>query len=335
MIAAARKTLSVWRLYARLHARDWRAGRQLRLVQDRLARIRRKDILLVACLRDERFRMPFFADYYRRLGVGHFLLIDNGSTDGFMDWASAQPDVSVWRTEASYRDSAFGMLWCNDLLRRHGVGRWCLTVDPDEFLVYPSMETRSLHALTAFLDEEQRPCMHALMLDAYSDRPLSETVLAEGADPFACCPFFDADGYVQSEGWGRGAWVRGGPRLRVHFRDRPQEAPALNKIPLMKWRRTYHYRMSTHDAWPWTLNRAHAEGDVSVTGALFHFKMVASLEQKAAEEALRGQHYAAGREYARYRAAATAEFHEPGVSTRYENTAQLAALGLISAGRWF
>jgi len=79
-----------------------------------------------------------------------------------MGWASKQPDVSVWRTEASYKAAAFGMRWCNDLLRRHGHGRWCVCVDPDEFLVYPYMETRSLPSLTSFLDEERRIALEAV-----------------------------------------------------------------------------------------------------------------------------------------------------------------------------
>ena len=64
--------------------------------------------------------MPAFADYYRRLGVGHFLVDRQRLDRRLMDWAAAQPDVSVWHTGASYRASRFGMLWVNDLLRRHG-----------------------------------------------------------------------------------------------------------------------------------------------------------------------------------------------------------------------
>lgn len=334
-IASVVREVDIALRYARLRARDRRAGRQLRPALDRTARIGARDILLVACLRNERPRMRFFIDYYRKLGVDHFLFVDNGSTDGFLDWARGEPDVSVWTTEASYRAANFGMLWCNDLLHRHGVGRWCVTVDPDEFLVYPFMATRNLRALTRFLEEERRLCMHTVTLDAYSDRPLAKTMLNEGDDPFVLCPFYDRDGYVQTASWGLSTWVRGGPRLRVHFRDRPAQAPALNKIPLVRWATNHHYRMSTHDAWPLKLNRAHASGEVSVTGALFHFKLVASLRDKAAEEAVRGEHYAGGREYARYRCAAEAEFHHPAISVRYEGPEQLVALGLISPGRWF
>jgi hypothetical protein len=322
-------------LFGQLELKDRAAGRQLRLVQDRRAAMRARDILLVTCLRNEAPRMPAFAAYYRALGVGHFLVIDNGSTDGFMDWAAEQPDVSVWHTTASYRASNFGMLWVNDLLRRHAHNRWCVVVDPDEFLVFPYMETRDLFALTQFLEDDKRPCLHALLIDAYSDRPLAETHLRPGDDPFAVCPFFDRDGYVQREGWGNGTWVQGGPRMRVHFHDRPAAAPALNKIPLIRWKRFYHYRASVHDAYPRRLNRAHAQGEISTTGALFHFKLVASLGDKAAEEAVRDEHWGGGIEYARYRAAARPEFYASGTSLRYEGPDQLVRLGLMSPGRWF
>ena len=318
-----------------LELRDRRAGRQLRPTLDRTAAIRPSDILLVTCLRNERPRLPRFVDHYRRLGVGHFLVVDNDSTDGLLDWARGEPDVSVWHTAASYRASRFGMLWLNDLLRRHGQDHWCVVVDPDELLVYPRMETRSLRALGQFLEDDHRPCLHVVLVDAYSDRPLAETRLGEGDDPFAVCPFFDRDGYLQRESWGNSTWVQGGPRLRVHFADRPEQAPALNKIPFVRWKRPYHYNMSTHDAWPRRLNRAHAQNEVSTTGVLFHFKLVAGLADKAAEEAERGEHYAAGREYARYRAGGTGEFYAPGLSLRYEDSAQLVALGLMGPGRWF
>lgn len=332
-MSSLRDRLATAARYVRLEAADRRAGRDLRLVLDRRHRIGPGEILLVACLRNEAFRMEAFADHYRRLGVRHFLLIDNDSEDGFMDWAGAQPDVSVWRTSASYRESAFGMLWCNDLLRRHGEGRWVVCVDPDEFLVHPFMETRDLAALGAFLDEERRPSLPCVMLDAYSDRPLSETVLGPGDDPFEVCPFFDRDGYVQHAGWGRGTAIQGGPRMRVHFRDAPRLAPALNKIPFVRWRRHCHYRSSMHDAWPFALNRV--DDPEAVTGALFHFKFVASLRDKAAEEARRAQHYADGREYARYREEDRATFHAEGISVRYEGPEQLVELGLIHPGRWF
>lgn len=321
--------------FKKLRKIDEKSGQQLSLVQDNLNKIASNDILLFACLRNEKTRMPFFVEYYRNLGVKHFIFVDNNSNDGFMDWARKESDVSVWHTAASYKNSKFGMLWLNDLLRRYGVGHWNVVVDPDEFLVYPYMETRSLKALAAFLEEERRHCMHAVMLDTYSDRALKDTVLHEGENPFEVCPYFDRDGYVQTESWGGSTWIRGGVRLRVHFSKNPGAAPALNKIPFIKWKENYHYNMSMHDIRPLMLNRAHSPNEVSTTGALFHFKMVASLAAKAQEEMNRKEHYAGGREYERYHATRVESFYEPGVSVKYQSVKQLIELGIMSPGRWF
>lgn len=323
-------------LFTLLPLRDWCAGRQLTAVRDLTARLQKGDIVLATCLRNEAARLPAFADHYRRLGVSHFLVVDNGSTDGLMDWAMAQEDVSVWRTEASYKQAAFGMLWINDLLRRFARGHWCVVCDPDEFLVYPHVETRDLRALTGFLEEDKRRVMHAVLLDAYSADPPSQTLLELGVDPFEVCPFFDREGYIQTTGWGGTTWIRGGPRLRVHFDGRDLfEAPALNKIPLVKWRWWYHYRNSTHDARPRSLNLAHAPGKMSVTGAMFHFKFVSTLLEKAEEESERGQHWAGGIQYAQYGQHADSVLYSEEISARYVDSQQLVDLGLMSPGAWF
>ena len=177
--------------------------------------------------------------------------------------------------------------------------------------------------------------MHTLTLDAYSASALEDTVLTSNDDPFEVCPYFDRDGYTQRSGWGNGTWVQGGPRLRVHFHDAPQMAPALNKIPLVQWASHFHYRNSQHDCYPLWLNRAHARDSVSATGALFHFKFVAALREKAEEEATRKQHYADGREYERYRTQTTPSFFVDGLSVRYEGSHQLVRLGLMGPGNWF
>jgi hypothetical protein len=311
-----------------------RHGRELRAVQDHTARIRRDDILLVCCLRNELVRLPFFLDYYRRLGVDHFLFIDNGSTDGFLEWLRPFEDCSAWQTGASYLASDFGMQWCNFLLHRYGDGHLCVTVDPDEFLVYPHMATRRLRELGTFLKDDERHCMHVLMLDAYGSGLLADAAYRSGDDPFQVCPYFDRDGYLQRPGFNGSTWIQGGPRLRVYNREEPSNAPALNKVPLVWWRRDFLYRSSMHDGYPALLNRAHTPGEVSLTGCLFHFKFLSTLIEKAREEAHRNQHYAGGREYRSYREGAEVPLFRAGISVRYESPEQLVALGLMNAGGW-
>ena len=335
MLTGIQKELEIWFRYRQLAKLDAKAGAELKLIRDRTSRISKNDIVLVACMRNEAFRIPKFVEYYRSLGVNHFIFIDNASDDELQDIISTYNDVSCYYTQGSYLESAFGMRWANVVLHRHCVGNWIICVDPDEFLVFPFCETRTLPALTTFLEEEKRASLHTITLDAYSAHALEQTELTANDDPFDICPYFDRDGYTQRLGWGNGTWIQGGPRLRVHFRDKPDMAPALNKIPLVKWGRSYHYRNSQHDGYPLWINRAHTPGNVSITGALFHFKFVSTLREKAQEEAVRKQHYASGREYERYRTQTTPSLFVEGLSERYEDSDQLIRLGLMCAGGWF
>lgn len=315
------------------HWQNLRFGGQLRCVQNRL---RKSDsCVLFSCIRNEMHRIDFFYRYYKDLGVDHFVFVDNGSTDGFLEWSADKHNVSVWHTDGSYKKAGFGIYWCNYLLQKYGTGRLCVTVDPDEFLVYPHMETRTVKDLGQHLKEIGWPCLHVLMLDAYSDRSIDETVMAPGDNPFELCPYFDRDGYVQRSNYMLGTFVQGGPRLRAFNRATPREAPALNKMPVVWWKKHYRYQSSAHLMWPWQLNRTSIKTGIPLSGALFHFKFVSSLREKVSEEMVRRQHYGDSREYARYKENIHRTLYLNGVSINYKGTGQLMELDLINKGEWF
>jgi hypothetical protein len=124
-------------------------------------------------------------------------------------------------------------------------------------------------------------------------------------------------------------------RLRQFFTGMPERAPALNKVPLVKWASGLHYESSMHH-----LNRAEFNCTVrgrptAVSGALFHFKYVNLLTHKAAEEMQRAQHYAGGIEYRAYLEAGDPVLWDPDISIRYRGTRQLQELGFMQAGAWF
>jgi hypothetical protein len=312
-------------------------GRELEAVQDNTARIRSSDVLLFATLRNEAVRIPFFLDYYRRLGVHHFLFVDNGSTDGFRDLVADCDDVSVWGTEASYAAANFGMHWLNALLRRYGCEHWCVTCDPDEFLVFPYCDQRNLTELGTFLESEGARSLSCIMLDMYSDRPLEDTVYRAGDDPFEIAPWFDGNGYTQYREVLRDNYTRGGVRRRRFFSDDPECAPALNKTPFVKWRWTYSYFGSMHQLVPSWLNDPERATHRAPTGALAHFKYFSVLRDKVREELVRGEHWNDSFEYRRYDAQLERR-SEPFIaacSVRYDGWRQLAERGFLNLGQWF
>jgi hypothetical protein len=317
--------------------RAWRRSADLTAVRDRTGTIGGRDVLLFATLRNERQRLPYFMEYYRRLGIGHFLMVDNGSDDGSGDWLAAQPDVSLWATTASYRRSRFGTDWLNWLKRVHAHDHWALTVDLDEFFVYPFCDTRPIPALTDWLDASGARAFGALMLDLYPKGDPDAAHCAEGQNPFEVACWFDPGNYVVSRHpLFRHLWIQGGPRARVFFADRPDEAPALNKIPLVRWHRRYTYASSTHMLLPRGLNLVYDDaGGERASGCLLHAKFLGGFAARADEELRRKQHFAGSREYAAYsRRAGEGLNLWCDWSERYVNWRQLELLGLMSKGNW-
>lgn len=335
--------MGVWQSYRlRLLRKRWRLRalrkrRELSSVVLRTDQIRSNDILLFCTQRNERIRLPYFLQYYRDQGVNHFFFVDNDSTDGSLDYLAEQADVSVWHTKASYKRARFGVDWLNALQMKYADGHWSLVVDPDEFLIYPFCDTRPLRALTDWLDASSIKSFSAMLLDMYPKGPIDEHPYHEGQDPLEIAAWFDSGNYTLKKNKRFGnLWIQGGPRRRVFFRDAPEKAPALNKIPLVKWEKRYVYASSTHMLLPRGLNQVYDEwGGEKASGILLHTKFLDTFPQKAKEELARKQHYAASVEYKAY--AETLE-DNPELwckwSEKYINWRQLEILGLMSKGNW-
>lgn len=335
--------MSLWQSYImrlrrkRAQIRAWRKHFAVKPVRDRTGQIKPGDILLFSTFRNENVRLPYFLQYYRKLGVSHFLMVDNDSDDGGREFLTGQPDVSLWTTKASYKRSRFGVDWLNWLQRKYGDGHWTLVVDPDELFVYPFCDTRPVRALTDWLDSSGIRSFGAMLLDMYPKGRIDAVTYRPGQDPVEIAAWFDPGNYMIRRNPGYwNLWIQGGPRARVFFPDRPKKAPALNKIPLVKWDRRYAYVSSTHTLLPRGLNLTYDQwGGEKASGVLLHTKFLDTLPAKAEEELKRRQHYSGSVEYKAY---AENIHRNPELwcnwSEKYINWRQLEILGLMSKGNW-
>ncbi|MEO0342496.1 MAG: glycosyltransferase family 2 protein [Pseudomonadota bacterium] len=315
--------------------RSYRKYYELTCVRDRTDKVQKSDLILFFCARNEGPRLPYFFEYYRKIGVRHFFVVDNGSDDESVPFLTNQEDCSFWTTTSSYKSSRFGMDWLTALQNKYAAGHWTLTVDPDEFLVFPHQDKRPFAALLDWLDASSQRSFGTLLLDLYPRGDANSAFCRPGENPLDVSPYFDAQNYQSRlEPFYQNIWVQGGPRQRVFFTDKPDRGPALNKIPLVKWQKGFVYRSSMHQLLPRALNVTYRFGPLAAPcGCLLHYKFLSSFAQKAEEEIVRKQHFAASREYRAYNESGSTELWTKN-SVFYTGWQQLEKLGLMSRGDW-
>lgn len=306
-------------------------------VQDNTRLIKPGDKLLLTMGKDEAKRIPYFLDYYRTLGIDHFFFIDNDSAIPMADQLEGMSDVSLWHTMDSYADSQYGVDWMNAINGKYATGHWTLTVDLDEFFVFPYMELRSYVELCAYLDNMHQSSMFAPLIDMYPKGSISDAVIPVGENPLHYADHFDVAGYHADHGGFEDIWLRGGPRCRVFNNNNVNSSPTLNKTPLMKWTENTLYILSTHCAYPFENNHPHPNGVSAVTGALLHFKFISEMKEKAEYAIKHKNHYEGSKEYAEYlqklEENENLSLHSP-VSAKYVNSETLIKAKLINTSLW-
>jgi hypothetical protein len=312
-------------------------GWRLRRVCDHRAPESAKSIVVVVPYYGNKELLASFLRYYRRLGVDDFVFLDLSRQQPLAELLRGESRCAVWRPHGT-PSPRLGIHWLNFLRRRYGTGRWCLSVEPSEFLVFPHSETRDFHDLTEFLATEQRDHLFALVLEMYADGPASAVSLARGDNLFEVLPYFDPVGYAcRGTGRLRSVPTQGGVQRRTLFADTPENAPTLQRIPLVRWRWHYSYVAGTRLMVPGQLNTGHSRWHLNPTACLLRYALLDDVANLATAEGVERTLVVAD--------GATPSY--PGLvklrglrlrhaaSARFGGSHDLLRWGLLNPGQWF
>ncbi len=318
------------------------------------------DIYVIAVMRNEFLRLPYWLEYYRSQGISKFYIIDNGSTDGTVEHLLEQSDCIVFQTFDSYKLSKSGIGWSNFIGQEYCVGYWCLIVDVDEIFVFSKKYGTTIREFIKTIESKGADSVFTLMIDMYSRKPMSELKYKPGTPFIDTCDTFDREPYI-SLPVKEFPYVNivGGIRQRLFFpaftrrnildrigwkigkiskklkvfnnsnlikRISFQRPPAISKIPLIKWTNDFRLLSSAHT----TTHRNLFGGRC----ALLHFKFFDDFYARAIEAVERKVHFNGASEYAAYAKLLQKNpdvLLESTYSTTYKNQDTLEELGIITS----
>lgn len=133
--------------------------------------------------------------HYRELGVTHFIIVDNNSTDGTFEFLKEQEDITLYSTKEKFKNNnplipSSKKRWMTILLDRYAQQKWCVGFDADELFIYKNYENEKLSKLIEYLESRLETAMRCLWIDMYSSKKLIETDLNDGP-PLSVFNYFD------------------------------------------------------------------------------------------------------------------------------------------------
>ena len=223
-------------------------------------------ISLICIVKNDLCRIQVLIDYYRKLGIEHFIALDDNSADGTREYLLSQKDVDLWTSSQNYT-TARRQAWISRLIDIYGFNKWYLVVDSDEFLTYPHCEKLSLPVIVQAMQDAGIKRAHCFLLDMYSKNGLfAPFPQNEFVNEYT---FFDKSGYSITDRV-KLTNLSGGMRVRLFS----FESFFLSKSPLF-FAEPGFVPCSSHYSFPFS-----NQGEELNLGVLRHYKFLPQDKEK-------------------------------------------------------
>jgi len=290
----------------------------------------RDNPIVISVVRNENDRLPDFIRHYRAGGTEKFVFIDNGSTDGTLEYLQQQQDVDLFRIARPF-DWKKKHGWINLVIAMYGRDRWYIYVDADEHLVFDGWDSgRTFRDLAKLMDKRGIARVRGFLIDMYRDGPLLGSGYERGARLLDAYPFLDGDGYKEAK-FNEIVSRKGGPRQRVFSPANKDFRPELTKYPMFRLK-DYDVFANPHHIWPYEAN---FRSDCFF--GILHFKFLPDVLARIRKAIAEKNYWSGSLEYQCY---ATVLDQHPSLSFRadqsvkYRNVETLKSLALVKSIEW-
>lgn len=303
------------------YAKHWRViegfvKSDIKLIKKAQGGVKGQAPILISVIFNEIDRIAVFLEHYRNIGIKKFAIIDNGSTDGTVEYLKRQPDVELFQTMDKF-ESRIKTGWINRIISFYGVKYWYLVVDADELLVWQNVEESRICDVIRILKKRKITRARALMIDMYPREKRWDTD-ESFQEVFIKCRYFDYNTYFHRKNE-EVYFLGGGPRKRKLGMD-----IWLTKYPLFCLK-DEEIMASPHAVYPFENEKK------PCYLALLHYKFLTKNDKKRVHENARNGNYSRGSyEYKMYvrKQALNADYFDFYFeqSTEYQSSQSLAKI---------
>lgn len=129
-------------------------------------------VMCVSMLKDAEYYIDELIRHHFEIGASHILIIDNGSTDRTVEFASKYPRVSVCRNYLPVR--SYEVLIRSIAAKKYTVGGWFLFVDSDELFVVPA-SAGDIKTVVDYCNSYGFTSVVCQVLDFFSEQSLQDS----------------------------------------------------------------------------------------------------------------------------------------------------------------
>ena len=296
------------------------------------------DITLLCVIWNELLLLPYFINHYKKLGITHFIFIDNNSNDGTLEYLEGRKDVqiTIYHEPSSYASANYGVKWVNNIMTKSLKNEWCLVVDIDELLILPNADT--LQDLALKMETLDSNVLQTVLIDFYPLTLNGEEYKQEQSFFYHSCYYHK---FTPETIWFKVApdnsfEIKGGLR---HTFSNKEKKPNSTSVCLTKKSFFKYNFYNTHELaagmhwimprdftcwWPpekaytrWNETNIHLKFYNSLM-ILAHFKFIKpNITTVFKQRVNRNQDWDSSKEYKMYLQNLTHTFHSPHLSTRF------------------